>query len=130
MIVDSSVLIALLLLEPEAASFARAIAQSEDGKVPMTCYVESSLVILSRTGEQGFHNLDLLIMESHLAVVPFTISQARIARNAFRRYGKGRHPAGLNFGDCMAYALARESGEELLFKGTDFGLTDVAIAAY
>lgn len=130
MIVDSSALVALLLLEPEAARLARAIAQVEDGKVPMTCYVEASMVILSRTGEQGFHNLDLLIMDSRLAVVPFTESQARIARDAFRRYGKGRHPAGLNFGDCMAYALARESGEELLFKGTDFALTDVAVAAY
>ncbi len=63
-------------------------------------------------------------------IVPFTDKQARIARRAFLLYGRGRHPAGLNFGDCMAYALAKETGEELLFKGADFGLTDVAIAAY
>lgn len=65
-----------------------------------------------------------------MEIVPFTESQARIARQAYRRYGKGRHSAQLNFGDCMAYAVAKESGEELLFKGKDFGATDIARAAY
>jgi ribonuclease VapC len=86
--------------------------------------------ILSRYGENGVRDLDLLVVQYHMEIAAFTESQARIARDAFRRFGKGRHPAGLNFGDCMAYALAKETGEELLFKGTDFGLTDVAVAAY
>jgi ribonuclease VapC len=75
-------------------------------------------------------DLDLQIYRFGMHVVPFTASQARIAREAFRRYGKGRHPAALNFGDCMSYALARETGEELLFTGTDFSQTDVAVAPY
>jgi len=74
--------------------------------------------------------LDLFIARDRMEVAPFTEAQARIAREAFKRYGKGRHPAKLNFGDCMAYALAKETGEELLFKGTDFAQTDIAAASY
>ena len=86
--------------------------------------------ILPRYGDNGVRDLDLLVAQYYMEIVSFTQSQARIARDAFRRFGKGRHPACLNFGDCMAYALAKETGEELLFKGTDFGLPDVAVAAY
>lgn len=75
-------------------------------------------------------DLDLLILRFRIEVAPYTESQAHLARQAFARLGKGRHPAGLNFGDCMAHALAKETGEELLFKGTDFRLTDVAVAQY
>jgi ribonuclease VapC len=71
-----------------------------------------------------------MIARFRIEIAPFTESQAYLSRQAFARFGKGRHPAGLNFGDCMAYALAKETGEELLFKGTDFGLTDVAVAVY
>jgi len=88
------------------------------------------MILVSRRGAEGVRDLDLLTMRFRIEIVPFTESQARLAREAFKRYGKGRHPAGLNFGDCMAYALARETGEELLFKGTDFAQTDIAIAAY
>jgi ribonuclease VapC len=86
--------------------------------------------ILPRYGDNGVRDLDLLVAQYYMEIASFTESQARIARDAFRRFGKGRHSAALNFGDCMAYALAKETGEELLFKGTDFGLTDVAVAAY
>ena len=130
MIVDSSVLVAILQGEPEAERLARVLSLSPRSKLPASCYIETSMVLLGRRGEAGFFEIDALVANSGLQIVPFTASQARIAREAFRRYGKGRHPAGLNFGDCMSYALAREAGEELLFKGTHFGLTDIAVAAY
>jgi ribonuclease VapC len=74
--------------------------------------------------------MDLLIARYHIEIVAFTESQARLAREAFKRYGKGRHSAKLNFGDCMAYALAKDTGEELLSKGTDFSQTDISVAVY
>jgi ribonuclease VapC len=88
------------------------------------------MILQSRRGRDGVVDLDGLILRFGIEVLPFTESQALIARRAFELFGKGRHPAGLNFGDCMSYAAAKESGEELLFKGTDFGQTDIAIAAY
>jgi ribonuclease VapC len=88
------------------------------------------MILISRVGIEAARDLDMVIMQLDVEVVPFTRIQASIARDAFHRYGKGRHPAGLNFGDCMAYAAAKELGEELLFKGTDFFQTDIAVAAY
>ena len=88
------------------------------------------MILIGRHGEDGQLNLDLYLARSRMEIVPFTEPQARLARDAFKRYGKGRHPAQLNFGDCMAYALAKETGEELLFKGTDFSQTDISVAAY
>ena len=88
------------------------------------------MLILGRGGEDGIRDMDLLIARYRIEIIPFTESQARLAREAFKRYGKGRHPAQLNFGDCMAYALASETGEELLFKGTNFAQTDVFVVAY
>jgi len=88
------------------------------------------MLILGRLGEDGLRDLDLYLARSRMEIMPFTESQAGLAREAFRRYGKGRHPANLNFGDCMAYALAKETGDELLFKGTGFGQTDIVAAAY
>lgn len=130
MIVDSSALLAILFKEPEGRLLDVAIAESVGCKISTASFLESSLVLLARYGSEGVRDLDLLIARFRIAQVPFTESQARIARGAFERYGNGRHPAALNFGDCMAYALAKETGEELLFKGTDFGLTDVAAATY
>jgi len=130
MIVDSSALVAILLKEPEALRLTTAIAMSSSCRLASSCFLEASMIILGRREEDGLRDLDLYLARSRIEIVPFTESQARLARDAFRRYGKGRHPAQLNFGDCMAYALARESGEELLFKGTDFGQTDIAVAAY
>jgi len=130
MIVDSSAVIAILSKEPEGRYLDVAIADSADCKMSTASFLESSLVLTARRGMDAVRDLDLLVARFRISMVPFTESQARIARSAFARYGKGRHPAGLNFGDCMAYALAMETGEELLFKGTDFGLTDVAVAVY
>jgi ribonuclease VapC len=98
--------------------------------MPASCYLEASIVLLARNREEGLRSLDIFLARSGMAMVAFTELQARIAREAFRRYGKGRHPAGLNFGDCMADALARDTGEQRLFKGSYFGLTDVAVAQY
>jgi ribonuclease VapC len=130
MIVDSSALLAMLLKEPEGQLIDKAIADSGDCRISSGNYLETSIVALGRNGPDGLRDLDLLIARFRIEIAPFTESQAYLARQAFARFGKGRHPAGLNFGDCMAYALAKETGEELLFKGTDFGLTDVAVAAY
>jgi ribonuclease VapC len=130
MIVDSSALVAILRNEPEALRLAGAIGESSVRWLPASCFLESSMLLLGRDGEEGVRDLDLVIARFRIEIVGFTESQARLAREAFKRYGKGRHPAKLNFGDCMAYALARETGEELLFKGTDFGQTDIAVAAY
>lgn len=130
MIVDSSALVAILFKEAETRRLIAAIDKSGARRLPASCFVEASMVLLGRKGEDALRDLDFFVARSSFEIAPFTESQARIARAAFVRYGKGRHPAGLNFGDCMAYALARETGEELLFKGTDFGLTDVAVAAY
>ena len=130
MILDSSALLAILLKELEGQSIEIAIADSGDCRISSGNYLETSIVALARSGPDGMRDLDLLIARFRIDVVPFTESQAHLARQAFARFGKGRAPACLNFGDCMAYALAKETGEELLFKGTDFGLTDVAVAAY
>lgn len=88
------------------------------------------MLMLTRDGKDGVRDLDLLIARFRIEIAAFTESQARLAHDAFKRYGKGRHPAQLNFGDCMAYALAKATGEELLFKGTDFAQTDIAVALY
>jgi ribonuclease VapC len=130
MIIDSSALVAILLDEPEALSLTTAIAESSTRRLPASCYLEASMILLARRAENGIRYLDFYVSRSRMEIAPFTESQARLARTAFERYGKGRHPAKLNFGDCMAYALAKETGEELLFKGTDFSLTDIAVAAY
>ena len=130
MIVDTSAMLAVLLEEPEGHRLDILILASEDPKMSSGSFLEASMILHSRAGSEGVRDLDLLMLRFKIAVVPFSESQALLAREAFRRYGKGRHPAQLNFGDCMAYALAKETGEELLFKGTGFGQTNVAVAAY
>jgi ribonuclease VapC len=130
MIVDSSALVAILKNEPEALRLTTAIAESAICRLPASCLLETSMLLLGRQSEDAVRDLDLYVARSKMEITPFTESQAGLAREAFRRFGKGRHPAKLNFGDCMAYALAKETGEELLFKGTDFAQTDIAVAAY
>lgn len=88
------------------------------------------MALMGRSGEAGLRDLDILLAASCMKILPFSEKQARIARTAFLCFGKGRHPAQLNFGDCMAYAAAKETGEELLFKGSDFSQTDIAAALY
>jgi ribonuclease VapC len=130
MTIDSSALVAILLKEPEAWRLADAIGESSVRLLPASCFLEASMILLGRIGEEGVRDLDLLIARYRIEITAFTESQARLARAAFLRYGKGRHTAKLNFGDCMAYALAKETGEELLFKGTDFAQTDILAAPY
>lgn len=130
MIVDSSVLVAILMEEPEMKRLEGALVNTESCRISAVSFVEASMVMVGRKGVMAPHMMDTLLARAGVQIVPFTETQARLARQAFLRYGKGRHAAQLNFGDCMAYALAVESGEELLFKGTDFSQTDVAVATY
>jgi ribonuclease VapC len=125
MVLDTSALIALLLGEREAPTFRAALEADVVRLVSAANLLESAMVIETRLGEQGGRELDLLIQVAELEVVPVDSAQVAAARQAFRRFGKGRHPAGLNFGDCFAYALAVTTGEPLLFKGSDFAATDV-----
>jgi ribonuclease VapC len=130
MIVDASAMVAILLEEPEGHLFDVAMVRSAICRMSSASFLESSMILESRKGADGVRDLDLQIVRFRIEIVPFTEAQAWLAREAFKRYGKGRHPAKLNFGDCMSYALAKETGEELLFKGTDFALTDIAVASY
>ncbi|MGH9604762.1 MAG: type II toxin-antitoxin system VapC family toxin [Terracidiphilus sp.] len=129
MIVDTSAILSILFQEPDAQRFSNAIAASLS-LLPASCFVEASITLLARNKDDGLRGLDLLVARSQMKIAPFTENQSRLAREAFRRFGKGRHPAQLNFGDCMTYAAAKDTGEELLFKGTDFGLTDISPAQY
>ena len=129
MVIDTSALIALLGMEAEAARLAAAIEADTTRLISAASVVEATLVIESRYGPDGGRELDLLIAKAGLSVEPVTAQQAEIAREAWRRLGRGRHAAGLNFADCFSYALARATGEPLLCKGTDFPQTDVAVVA-
>jgi len=126
-VIDTSALLAILFGEPEAEDFARAIADDPRPLVSACSVLESAVVLLVRKGVDGPSLLDALIQAARLRTVSMNADQAVIARSAYTRFGKGRHPAGLNLGDCCSYALARASGEPLLFKGKDFAQTDVAL---
>jgi ribonuclease VapC len=117
---DTSGLLALLLDEPEAEGFRAAVEEDTTRLVSAATLLETALVIEARKGEPGGRELDALIQKADVVVVPVDAEHVSEARKAYRRFGKGRHAAGLNFGDVFAYALARTSGEPLLFKGDDF----------
>lgn len=125
MVIDSSALIALLLGEENALSMARAIAADPKRLLSSFSQLEAAIVIEAKKGEAGGRELDLLLHQIQATVVPLDSQQTEMAREAWRLYGKGRHPAGLNIGDCCSYALSRVSGEALLFKGDDFSKTDI-----
>jgi ribonuclease VapC len=128
-IVDSSALIAILRDEPDAAAHAGAIEQARVRRISAANLLEAAIVADGSWDPVVSRRFDDLVAEARLVVEPVTEEQARVARQAYRDYGKGSgHPAGLNFGDCFAYALARVTGEPLLFKGRDFVHTDVAQA--
>lgn len=127
MVVDTSALLAILLQEEDAQAYADAIAAAAIAALSAASYVELTIVSLSR-GVRGRAELEAALADAAIEIVPVTLDQARLAAGAYQRYGKGRHAAALNFGDCFAYALAKSRGEPLLFKGTDFGLTDVSRA--
>lgn len=127
MVIDTSALLAILLAEPEAELFAGAIAVDPRRLVSAVSSLEAAIVIRSRKGPAGVRELDLLTHSAGLSVVSFDEEQVQLARTAYESYGKGRHPAALNLGDCASYALARTSGEPLLCKGDDFPQTDVKL---
>jgi ribonuclease VapC len=129
MIVDTSALVAILRDEPEAGACARAIESSVRRRVSAANFVEAAIVIDGSRDPFASRRFDDLINEAQIIIEPVTEAQARIAREAYRDFGKGSgHRAGLNFGDCFAYALAKVTGEPLLFKGNDFAHTDVKCA--
>ena len=130
MIVETSVIVAILSEESDAREFADAIEEATDRRVSVVSYVEAAIVLDSRRNPALSRRLDDFVRESRVLLDPVTVEQAKLAREAYRDYGKGRHRAGLNFGDCFAYALAKDKGEPLLFKGDDFRSTDVEVAEY
>jgi ribonuclease VapC len=125
-VVDTSVLIAILLAENDAADLAEQIERASPRLLSAASLLEAAIVIESRKGDDGARDLDLFLYRAGLEIVPVDAEQAEVARMAWRRYGKGRDPAGLNFGDCFAYALAKVSGAKLLYKGSDFSRTDLS----
>ena len=125
MVLDTSALLALLLDEPEAEDFREAVEEDTTRLVSAATLLETALVIEARKGEPGGRELDTLIHKAEMVVVPVDAEHVSEARRAYQRFGKGRHAAGLNFGDVFAYALARTAGEPLLFKGDDFAKTDI-----
>jgi ribonuclease VapC len=128
-IVDTSALIAILRDEPEAAACAKAIEAASHRRISAANFVEAAIVIDGSRDPVASRRFDDLLKEAQLVLEPVTSAQARIAREAYRDFGRGSgHPAKLNFGDCFAYALARATGEPLLFKGNDFTHTDVTPA--
>jgi ribonuclease VapC len=125
MILDTSVVLAIVFGEPGFEVFVDAIASAPSCKISAASFVEASIVAESRSGDQGLRQCDSFFRTSRIAVEPVTEDQALLARQCYSDYGKGRHPAGLNFGDCFSYALAKATGEPILFKGEDFRQTDI-----
>ncbi len=130
MVIDSSALVAILANEPKARLMAEAMAADPKRLVSAVSVLETGIVIEARYGDAGGRELDLLLHRCRMDVVPLTSEHVELARDAYRQFGKGSHPAGLNLGDCASYALAKSSGEPLLFKGNDFGQTDLRTVSY
>lgn len=125
MVIDSSALLSILLAEDDAPAMAAAILADNRRLISAITLLETSVVIEAKKGPAGGREFDLLLHVAAIEVANMTPEQAELAREAYRRYGKGRHRAKLNLGDCCSYALARHSGEPLLFKGEDFSQTDI-----
>jgi len=127
-VIDTSAIVAILFNEPERVEFDRLINEDEVRLISAVTRVEAAFVIEGRTRDVGRARLDRFVAFSGIEIVAVSPEQAELAIDAFRRYGKGRHPIGLNIGDCFSYALAKSTGEPLLFKGDDFSRTDVVPA--
>jgi ribonuclease VapC len=127
-VIDTSALVAVLFDEPERADFIDRIAADGRRLISAAILVEAGILVEARRGESAGRDLDLFLHRMRTICVAVDERQAAVARAAWRRFGKGRHPAALNYGDCFSYALARISGEPLLFKGADFSQTDVVCA--
>jgi ribonuclease VapC len=130
MVIDTSALIAFLLREPDASRLMIVFDTMALGRLSAASLLEAGMVMQGRLGDEGESRLDRLLQRLGVEIVPVSREHAEIARAAFRRFGKGRHPAALNFGDCFSYALARALGEPLLFVGDDFSQTDIDVAPY
>jgi ribonuclease VapC len=128
MILDTSALIAILADEPDSEVYIQAISQAPRCRISAGNFIELSIVIEGQFGADVLRQCDALFRRAGIVIEPVTVEHAHTARQAFHDFGKGRHPAGLNFGDCFAYALAKATGEPLLFKGGDFNKTDVLSA--
>ena len=128
MIVDTSAVLAVLFDEPDAERFTRAIAEAPHCRMSTANFLEAAFVVEGRAWMAGGHELDIFIERAAIELVPVSVEHMQAARRAWRRFGKGNHPARLNFGDCFAYALAEVTGEPLLYKGEDFALTDLESA--
>jgi ribonuclease VapC len=128
MVVDTSALLAVLQNEADAERYERALVDSEQSLISAATAFEASVVLERRFGIAAVRNLDLLLSEAGIELVPFDAEHLELARAAFRRFGRGKHPAQLNFGDCFTYALAKQRGCAVLFKGNDFAQTDIESA--
>jgi ribonuclease VapC len=128
MIIDTSAVLAILLDEKDAAVFAKAIEDADDRRMSAASYLEAALVVDNRGDAVAVREFDRFFQRSGINIEPVTLEQARIAREAYKDFGKGRHRAGLNFGDCLTYALARVFDQPLLYKGRDFSHTDLQFA--
>ncbi len=128
MIVDTSAIVAVLFGEPERDEYERAITDARHCRMSVANFLEAAMVVEARGDAGSAHDLDRFVEEAPIELVPVTVDHARRARDAWRRFGRGNHPAGLNFGDCFAYALAEATREPLLYKGEDFARTDVETA--
>ncbi|CDN95406.1 MULTISPECIES: type II toxin-antitoxin system VapC family toxin [Rhizobium/Agrobacterium group] len=129
MIIDTSAMVAILCSEPEAVAFTRLIHDSATTQNSAANYLELSMVIERQLGPEGMRHADAFVRRAAIGIEPVSVEQGHLARQAFLDFGKGRHKAGLNFGDCFAYALAKDFGEPLLCKGSDFTETDIRSAA-
>jgi len=127
MIIGTSALLAIFLGEPERQRFLEAITNAEARRVSAASVLETGIVLEARRGEAAGREFDLFLQQAGVEVVAVDAEQIDIARVVWRKYGKGRHPAGLNFGDCFSYALAKTYDEKLLAKGNDFPQTDIEI---
>lgn len=127
MVVDTSALVAIFLGEPERKRFLDHILRAETKLLSAANSLETGIVLEARRGEAAGREFDLFLVRTKIELVPVEAEQTEIARSAWRKYGKGRHPAGLNFGDCFAYALAKFTGHKLLAKGEDFRSTDIEL---
>jgi ribonuclease VapC len=129
MILDTSAMVAILYREPEAADFAQLIHEAEICRISVANYVELAMVIESQLGPEAMRQAETFFRRAGVVVEPVTVDHGELARQAFLDFGKGRHKASLNYGDCFSYALAKATSEPLLFKGNDFAQTDIKSAA-
>jgi ribonuclease VapC len=130
MIIDTSAFAAIFFAEAERQPFLDAITAAGSRLISAASLLETGIVLEARQGEAAGREFDLFVVRANLKIVPVDSEQIDLARSAWRKYGKGQHPAALNFGDCFAYALAKSSGEPLLAKGTHFALTDIEVVLF